>query len=125
VGIQIIKHQADFLSMGIMLINEFSHKIGPVNFRTLISDFRRALTSSWFKSYENVRGPISLLRCIIPEWLPRLGWESSTDFPNHLRRHFIHTHERTLGIRRFFVNISDFFHVADKGGILLWGNTPF
>ena len=31
-GIQIIKNQADFLSMGIMLINEFSHKIGPVNF---------------------------------------------------------------------------------------------
>src|SRR5436309_15921382 len=100
-GIQIIKNQADFLSMGIMLINEFSHKIGPVNFGTLISDFRIALATEWFKSYENVSGPISLLRCIIPERLPRLGWQRGTDFTKQLGRHFIHTHVRTVGIRRF------------------------
>src|SRR6266436_937675 len=97
-GIQIIKNQADFLSMGIMLINEFSHKICPVNFGTLLSGFRRALAISWFKSYENVRGPISLILCIIPERLPRLGWQRGTDFTNQLGRHCIHTHLRTLGI---------------------------
>ena len=104
-GIQIIKNQADFLSMGIMLINEFSHKICPVNFGTLISDFRRALAIEWFKSHKNVCSPISCILCIIPEWLSRLGWQRSTDFPNQLGRHFIHTHLRTLRIVRFFINI--------------------
>ena len=43
VGIEIVHHQTDFLSMRITLINKFSYKICPVNFGTLISDFCRAL----------------------------------------------------------------------------------
>jgi hypothetical protein len=124
VGMQIIEHQAYVLSMRRTLINKFSYTICPVNFGTLLSDFRRALAISWFKSHKNVGSPIALLLCILPEWLPRLGWQRSTDCTNQWGRHCIHTHLRTWGIVKFFINISDFFPVADQGGVLLWGNTP-
>src|SRR5712691_2263772 len=102
---QMIKHKTHFLRMGIMLINERLHKVGPVNFGALISHLGRALASEWFKGYENMSRSIALLFCIIPERLPRLGWERSTDFSKQLGRHFIHAHLRTLGIIRFFTDI--------------------
>ncbi len=42
--IKIIKHETDFFSMGIMLINECLYKVSPVNFCVLISHLCVALT---------------------------------------------------------------------------------
>src|SRR2546422_6464438 len=104
-GIEIIHHQTDFLYMRIMLVNEHLYKVGPVNFGTLISHLGIALTCSWFKSDKNIGSTISLILGIISEWLPRLGWQRSTDFPKQVGRHFIHTHLRILRIIRFFIDI--------------------
>src|SRR2546426_826150 len=111
--------------MGIMLINKFLYKVCPIHFCPLLSDCGIPLASSWFKSHKNICGPISLILCVISQRLPRLSREWSTDFTNELGRHFIYTHLGTLRIIRFFIDISDFFHVTDEGGILLWRNTPF
>jgi hypothetical protein len=67
---------------------------------------------------------MSRLCCLIPERLPRLGWQRNTPLPNQLGGHCRHTSLRTRGIRGFFRAISDCFHVADKGSIVLWGHTP-
>jgi hypothetical protein len=91
----------------------------------LRSDFGIPLTSEGFKSHQNIGSAISLLFSVISQWLARLSGERGTDCTNQLGRHFIHTHLRALRIIRFFVDISDFFHVADEGGIWLWRNTPF
>src|SRR5205823_2438918 len=107
-----------------MLGHEGAHKICPVNFRTRIRDLRRALAIAWFKSSENVRGPISLRRWSIPERLPRLGWQRGTDCTPPWGRPGIPTPLRLLGRRRFFIPISAFVPVADQGGIVRWGQTP-
>jgi len=123
-GMKIIHHEADFLCMRIMVINKFLDKVCPINFCPLLSDFGMTLTSSWFKSHKNVCGPIALILCSISQRLPRCRWKRSTDFTNQWGRHCIHTPLRTRRIVRFFINISDFFPLADKGGILLWRKTP-
>ncbi len=113
---QILKPKTHFLRMGRMLINERLHTVGPVNCGALISHLGRALASSWFKGHENLSRSIALLCCIIPERLPRLGWERSTDFSKQLGRRCIHAHLRTLGIIRFFRDISRFFHMENVSG---------
>jgi hypothetical protein len=124
-GIEIVHHQTNFFHMRIMLINKFSDKIRPINLCPLCCDFRISLTYSWFKSDKDVCCSIALILWIIPQWLARESGERSTNFPNQLGRHFIHTYLRILRIIRFFIDISDFFHVTDNGGILLWRHTPF
>jgi hypothetical protein len=120
-----VHHEANLLHVGIMLINQFFDKVRPIHFCSLLSDFGLPLTCSWFKSYKNVCCPIPLVLCVIPQWLPRLSWERHTNFPNQLHRHFVHTHLGTRRVIRCFIDISDFFHLTDKGSILLWWNAPF
>ncbi len=43
-GIQIVHHEADFLCMRLMLINQFLDKMRPINFCALLCDFCPALT---------------------------------------------------------------------------------
>ena len=105
VGIQIIHHEANFLSMGIMLINQCVDKVRPVNFCPLISDFGIALTSEGCKGHKNVRGPISLLLGIIPEGLARLGGQRSANCTNELGGHFIHAYLRILRIIGLFIEV--------------------
>ena len=50
VGIEIVHNSADFLRMGIMLVNESLDKVGPIHFGALISSLGIALTCSWLKS---------------------------------------------------------------------------
>jgi hypothetical protein len=89
VGIQIIHHQTKFVYMRIMLINKLLEKVRPVNFCSLLRDFGYPLSSSRFKSHENVCRAISFIFCVISERLSRLGWERSPDFTDQLGRHFI------------------------------------
>jgi hypothetical protein len=124
-GIEIVHHQTNFFHMRLMLINKFSDKIRPIHLCPLCCDLSISLTYSWCKSHKNVCGSISLILCIIPQWLARESGERSTNFPKQLGRHFIHTYVRILRIIRFFLDISDCFHVTDKGGIVLWRHTPF
>jgi hypothetical protein len=44
-GIQIVHHEANFLHMGIMLINQFLDKVRPISLCPLRSDFGIPLTS--------------------------------------------------------------------------------
>jgi hypothetical protein len=124
-GMQIVHHEADFLHMGRMVINKFLDKVRPIHLGPRRSDFGIPLASSGCKSHKNIGSAISLLFSVISQWLARLSGERGTDFPKQLGQHCIHTHLRALRIIRFFVDISDFFHVADEGGIWLWRNTPF
>jgi hypothetical protein len=91
--------------MAIMLVNEYVDKVGPINLGALIRYLGRAVTCSWLKSEKHIGRTIALLLGSISAWFPRLGWQRSTDFANQLGRQFIHTHLRTLGIVRFFINI--------------------
>ena len=45
VGMQIVHHEADLLSMRSMLINKFLDKMRPIHFRSLIRDLCRPLAS--------------------------------------------------------------------------------
>src|SRR4029450_3765787 len=106
--------------MGIMLVNEYLDKVGPINLGALISYLGRALTCSWRKSEKNIGRTISLILGIIAEWFPRLGWQRSTDFANQLGRHFIHTHLRTLGIVRFFITQNRHRRAITRSSMLLY-----
>jgi hypothetical protein len=102
-GMQIVHHEADFLDMRILLIHKFLDKVRPINFRSLIRDFCRPLSSSRFKSHKNVCRTISFICRVISERLPRLGWQRSTDFPYQLGRHCIYAHLGILGVIRLFL----------------------
>jgi hypothetical protein len=117
--IQIIHHEANFLHMGRMLINQFLDKVCPIPLGPLRRDLGMPLTSSGLKSHKNVCRPLALLLGVIPQWLARFRGERNTNFPNQLGGHCIHTHLGILRIIRCFIDISDFFHVTDEGGLLL------
>jgi hypothetical protein len=125
VGIEIVHHQTNFFHMRILLINKFLDKMRPIHLGPLRCDFRLSLPHAWVKSDDNICCPISLILCVIPQWLARESGERSTDFPNQWGRPFIHPYVGILRIIRFFIDIEDFFHVTAKGSILLWRNTPF
>ena len=103
--IQIIHHEANFLHMGIMLINKFLDKVCPIHLGPLRRDLGMPLTSSGLKSHKNVCRPIALLLGVIPQWLARFRGERNTNFPNQLGGHFIHTHLGILRIIRCFIDI--------------------
>src|SRR6266446_3870352 len=65
---------------------------------------------------------ISLPMCLLSN---KQSWRDVSSLGTRQNTTAEHTHLRTLRIVRFFINISDFFPLADKGGILLWRNTPF
>jgi hypothetical protein len=104
-GMQSVHHEANFLPMGIMLINQFLDKVCSIYLCPLRSDFGIPLASSGFKSHKNIGSAISLLLSVISQWLARLSGQRGTDFTNQLGRHFIHTHLRALRIIRLFVDI--------------------
>ena len=103
--IQIVHHEANFLHMGRMLINKFLDKVCPITLGPLRSDCGIPLPSSGVKSHKNICRPIALLLGVIPEGIARLSGERSTNFPNQLGGHFIHTHLGILRIIRFFIEV--------------------
>ena len=123
-GIPLGHDQANLLHVGRVLLNQLCDKVCPIHLCALRSDFGIPLPCSWFKRHKNVGGPMPLVRCVIPQWLPRFSGERSTPFPHQLRRPCVHTPLGTLRIIRYFIDIEDCFHVTDKGRILLGGNAP-
>jgi len=123
-GMQIVHHEADVLHMGIMVIHQCLDKVRPIHLGPRRSDFGLPLTSSGCKTHTNIGRAISLRFSGISQWLARLSGERGTDCTNQLGRHCIQTPLRALRLIRFFVDLSDFFHVADEGGILRWRHTP-
>src|SRR5262249_40576085 len=124
VGMPIGQHEADFLDMRRMRINQFWDKVRPIHFCSLLCDFGGPLARSRCKSHDNVGRTISLIFRVISERLPRLGRQRSPDCPSQLGRHCLSAYLGTLGIIRLFRDIEDVLPVADKSGILLRRNTP-
>ena len=124
-GIQIIHDQTDLLGVWIHLIHKRLPIVRKINFCPVIRYCRIALPTPWFKSEKDVCRTIPFIFCVILTRFPRLGREGIADFPNELSRHFIDTYLWTLWIIGLFIDISDFFHLTDKGGVVLRRNTPF
>jgi hypothetical protein len=116
--------EADFLHMGRLVINKCLEKMGPIHCGPLLRDCGISLTHSRLKSAKNRSGPIAWVLCGIASWFPWLSRERSTAFATPLGRHGLETPLGTRRVRRFFSEVSDFFHVADTGRLLRRWKTP-
>jgi hypothetical protein len=124
-GMALGHHQADFLHMWSMLINQFLDTRCPIHFCPRLSAFGISLTHAWGKSDKNIGCPSAFILRVISQRLPRFSRERSTACANELGGPFSETHWGIRRVIRFVSESSDFVHGADTGSLLLRWNPPF
>jgi hypothetical protein len=124
VGSAIGQHQADFLPLRSMLINQCLAKRCPIHFCPRLSAFGISLTHAWCQSDKIIGGPLAVILRVISPRLPRCSRERSTACANELGGPFSETHLGLRRVIRFVIDSSDFCHGADTGSLVLRWNTP-
>ena len=73
VGIEVVHHQDDFLSFGIVLFEKFLHEERPVLLGAVFGHFQVALANEWFIGNEQIGTALLLIAVVLPCDLSRLG----------------------------------------------------
>jgi hypothetical protein len=124
VRMPMVHHPAHLFHVRSMVLNQFVDNVRPIHCCPRRSDCGIPLPRSGCKSHKHVRRPVSVIRGILAQRLPRLRRERRTHFAHQRGRHCISTPLGTRRSRRLFIDLSDCFHGTDAGRRLLWGETP-
>src|SRR5260370_2330777 len=122
--VQIVHHQHDLFRAGVMHLDQFAHKVCPVDFGAPWPDLEKALPSQRFAGDKDVTAAIGIILIVDTLGMAWLHGQGLPQFRDQLFAPFIQTDVWTLLIVGTRVDLQDIFHMVDKGAIGLWWNAP-
>jgi hypothetical protein len=114
VGVEIVHDQHDLLGIGVVDIDEFTNKVGPILTGATLGDFDEAFANQRFTGQEQLAHPCCLKGVINSLWLSRLHGQALSFVLEQLFRAFVHAHLRKAWIIRTRVDLQDILHPPDK-----------
>ena len=112
--IEIIHHQHDFLGMGVMKINDLTHKQNPVLFGAPLAHLHLTGSCFWFHTYEEATHSFPFIFVVHPLIDPFFHRKWLSGMSQKLFTSFIQTQLWKTLIIRTLVDLQHIFHVIDK-----------
>src|SRR5271157_1705241 len=115
-GVQVIHHNDNLLSLWVDHIRKITHRFSPIFASALVSDFDMPLACQRLEEHKHVGDPFPLVLVIYPLRLAWLHGKRFLDIGQQLFTGLIHAHLRLVWVIGLGIHLQNVFHIANKLG---------